>query len=432
MQVSVETTSGLERKMTVQVPASEVDQEVEKRLQKVGRTAKIKGFRPGKVPMKVLRQQYGEQVRQEVLGDVVQSSFSQAVVKQELNPAGGPQIQFGANQQGKDLEYTAVFEVYPEVSFGPLEKIKVERPVAEITDADLDGMIDNLRRQRLVWDDVERAARDGDRLTVDFEGTLDGVPFDGGKADDFVVTLGEGRMLEDFEKGLSGMKAGESKEVKVSFPADYHAEDLKGKEAVFTISAKKVEQSRLPELDEEFVKSFGVDEGGVEAFKAEVRGNMEQEMAQAVKARLRESVLDALAENNEVDLPKALVHREIHQLQHDAGRRMGITDHSKLPPAEPFEEPARKRVKLGLLIGELIRQNGLELDRSRVEQKLDELTSTYGEREKMLSMYRSNAQAMAQVESMVMEEQVVEWLLEQVKVSDKQTSFKELMKLGEK
>jgi len=432
MQVSVETTSGLERKMTVQVPASEVDQEVEKRLQKVGRTAKIKGFRPGKVPMKVLRQQYGEQVRQEVLGDVVQSSFSQAVIKQELNPAGGPQIQFGANQQGKDLEYTAVFEVYPEVTFKPLEKIKVERPVAEITDADLDSMIDNLRGQRLVWDEVERAAQDGDRLTVDFEGTLDGVAFDGGKANDFVVTLGEGRMLEDFEKGLAGMKAGESKEVKVSFPGDYHAEDLKGKDAVFTISAKKVEQSRLPELDEEFVKSFGVDEGGVEAFKAEVRGNMEQEMAQAVKARLRESVLDALAENNEVDLPKALVHREIHQLQHDAGRRMGITDHSKLPPAEPFEAPARKRVKLGLLIGELIRQNGLELDRARVDQKLDELASNYGEREKMLSMYRGNPQAMAQVESTVMEEQVVEWLLEQVKVSDKTTSFKDLMKLGEK
>lgn len=430
MQVSVESTTGLERKLTVQVPAAEIDAEVLKRLQRVGRTAKIKGFRPGKAPMKVLKQQYGAQVHQEVIGEIIQRSYGEALQKEDLNPAGNPRIEPASMAEGQDLEYTATFEVYPEVTFAAMDKITVERPAAEIADADVDEMIETLRAQRKTWAEAEEAAGEGDRITIDFEGKVDGELFDGGKAENYAVELGAGRMLADFEAGITGMKAGETKDIDVNFPGDYHAENLKGKAAVFAITARKVEKASLPEVDAEFVKSFGVEEGGIDAFREEVRGNMTRELEQTIKHKVKEALLDALVENNPVDLPAALVDQEVHRLQHDAGRRMGIKDHSKLPSGELFQDQARKRVAVGLLMSEVITQNNLELDPARVDAKLEQLTADYDDAEAMIKMYRENAQAMTQVQNLTMEEQVVDWLMEQVTVSDKPTSFKELMNLG--
>ncbi|MCJ7558352.1 MAG: trigger factor [Gammaproteobacteria bacterium] len=429
MQVSVESTSGLGRKLTVQVPAAEIDSEVESRLKRIGRTAKIKGFRPGKVPLKVLRQHYGTQARQEVVGEVVQSSYNAALSQEKLNPAGNPKIQPGRMEAGQDLEYVATFEIYPEVAFESMDKLQVERPVAEIAEDDINDMIQKLRKQRSEWDLVEREAADGDRVTVDFDGKLDGESFDGGKAENYTVELGEGRMLADFEEGIKGLKAGESRDITVQFPEDYQAENLRGKAAVFAISVSKVEQSRLPELDDEFVKAFGIEGGGVEAFMDEVRGNMNRELEQAVRFQMKESVMNRLLELNPIEVPAVLVDAEVHSMQHEAGRRMGISDHSKLPPRDAFEDTARKRVTIGLLIAEVIRQNKLQLDAARVNEKLVQLTHDYDDAENMIKMYRSNAKAMGQVQNLVMEEQVVDWLLEQASVSEKQTSFKELMKL---
>jgi trigger factor len=429
MQVSVESTSGLERKVTVTVPATEIDTEVEKRLTRLGRTAKIKGFRPGKAPMKVLRQNYGAQAHQEVVGEVIQSSYSAALLQEKLNPAGNPRIEPASMAPGKDLEYVATFEVYPEVTFEPLEKIKVSRAVAEIADEDVTEMLESLRKQRSEWDESDAAAEDGTRATIDFEGTLDGELFDGGKAEDYAFVMGEGRMLADFETGIKGMKAGDTRDITVNFPEDYQAENLQGKEAVFAITVKKVETSRLPEVDDEFAKAFGVEEGGLEAFMKEVRGNMTRELEQTVKQRMKDALMDALVQNNPIEVPGALVQQEIGSLQQDAGRRMGIQDQSKLPAPELFAETARKRVTVGLLIGEVIRQNELKLDAAKVEEKLVQLTADYDDAENMINMYRGNAQAMGQVQNLVMEEQVVEWLLEKVTVTDKKTTFKELMKL---
>ena len=429
MQVSVESTSGLGRKLTVQVPAAEIDSEVESRLKRIGRTAKIKGFRPGKVPLKVLRQHYGVQARQEVVGEVVQSSYTAALNQEKLQPAGNPEIRPGRIDEGHDLEYVATFEVYPEVVFESMDKLQVERPVAEIAEDDINDMIDKLRKQRSEWDVVEREAADGDRVTVDFDGKLDGEPFDGGKAENYTVELGEGRMLADFEDGIKGLKAGETRDITVQFPEDYQAENLRGKAAVFAISVSRVEQSRLPELDDEFVKAFGIEEGGVEAFMDEVRGNMKRELEQAVRFQMKESVMNRLLELNPIEVPAVLVDAEVHNMQHEAGRRMGISDHSKLPPRDAFEDGARKRVTMGLLIAEIIRQNKFELDKARVDEKLVQLTHDYDDAENMIKMYRGNAKAMGQVQNLVMEEQVVDWLLEQANVSEKQTTFKELMKL---
>lgn len=432
MQVSVESTSGLERKLTVQVPATEIDTEVEKRLTRLGRTAKIKGFRPGKAPMKVLRQNYGAQAHQEVVGEVLQSSYGKALQQEKLNPAGNPRIEPSSMAPGKDLVYVATFEVYPEVAFAPLEKIKVGRPVAEIAEEDVTEMLNNLRKQRSEWDESDAAAADETRATIDFEGKLDGELFDGGKAEDYTFVMGEGRMLADFEEGIKGMKAGETRDITVNFPKDYQAENLKGKEAVFAINMKKVETRRLPEIDDEFAKAFGVEEGGVDAFMEEVRGNMSRELAQAVKQRMKDALMDSLVEANPIEIPGALVEQEIASLQQDAGRRMGIQDQAKLPGRELFEDTARKRVTVGLLIGEVIRQNELKLDNTRVDEKLVQLTQDYDDAENMIKMYRGNAQAMGQVQNLVMEEQVVDWLLEKVTVSDKKTTFKELMNLDAK
>ncbi len=430
MQVSVETTGALERRMEVQVPAERVEKAIDERLKSMSRTVRLKGFRPGKVPVNIVRQQFGPQVRQEVLGDVVQSTFAEAVLQQNLTPATGPRIEPINMEQGSDLKYRAVFEIFPDVQIKGLESIEVNRPQAEVTPADVDAMIENLRQQRPTFVAIDRESRDTDRVTVDFEGTIEGKAFDGGKGEKVPVVLGAGRMLADFEAGLKGVRAGETKTIDVTFPENYGAQELAGKTAQFALTIHTVEEQKLPELDDEFCKSFGVEEGGIERLREEVEDNMRRELADAVQARVKKQVLDGLLAANPLELPKSVVDTQVRELQLDAGRRMGAKDVSELPPAENFVEPARRRVALSLLISEIVKNAELKVDHARVNERLEELAQQFPDPEKALQTYRGNAQIRRQLEAGVLEDQAIDWIVEHAKVTDQPSSFKELMNFG--
>ena len=430
MQVSVETTGALERRIEVSVPRERIDQAVDERLKRVSRTAKLKGFRPGKVPFKVVKQQFGAQVRQEVLSDLMQSSFAEAVTQEKLNPAAGPRIEPISVGPDTDLKYRATFEVFPEIELKGVEGIAVVRPAATVTDADVDAMVLNLREQRPRFDAVERDSREGDRVTMDFEGQIDGGAFEGSKGDNVAVLLGGGRMLKDFETGITGMKADERKQIDVPYPADYHNAALAGKVARFDVHVKKVEEKKLPELDDEFCSEYGVLEGGIEQLRKEVRDNMERELSENIRARLKQQVMDGLLAANPVEVPQGLVDAQVREMQIDAARRMGAREASQVPPPEPFVEGARKRVALGLLVGELIKSRGLKLDRARVDARLDDLAASYPDPEQVIKAYRQNADALRQVENMVLEDQVVDLLLEHASTTDQPATFKDVMNFG--
>jgi trigger factor len=430
MQISVETTGALERRMEVSVPKEQIEQAVDERLKQVSRTAKLKGFRPGKVPIKVIRQQFGAQVRQEVLSDLMQSSFAQAVTEQKLNPAAGPRIEPITAGPGEDLKYRAIFEVFPEISLKSVDGLAIARPAADVTESDIETMVQNLREQRPRFDAVERESREGDRVTMDFEGHIDGHAFEGSKGVDVAVILGGGRMLKDFESGITGARAGERKQLSVGYPDDYHNKALAGQTAAFDVHVKKVDEKQLPPLDDEFCREYGVADGGMEQLLVEVADNMRRELAENVRGRVKQQLLDRLLEANPVDVPKSLVDNQVREMQIDTARRIGAKDASQIPPPEPFLEPARRRVALGLLIGELIRSRGIQLDRERVESRLGELASTYPDPDSIVKAYRQNPEALRQVESMVLEDQVADYLLERAKVTDQPSSFKELMNFG--
>jgi trigger factor len=430
MQVSVESIGALERRMEVQVPAERVEQAIDERLQKLSRTVRLKGFRPGKVPVKIVRQQFGAQVRQEVLGDVMQATFAEAVTQQKLVPAAGPRIEPISLEQGSDLKYRATFEVLPEIKLTGIETIAVERPKADVTAADVDAMIQNLREQRATYSPVEREAQDTDRVVVDFIGTIDGQTFEGGQGENVSVYLGAGRMLADFEKGIRGAKAGEKKTVDVTFPENYGAQNLAGKSAKFEVTIKSVEERKLPELDEEFCKTYGIETGGIERLRQEVEENMRRELGDAIRARLKKQVLDGLLATNPIELPKSLVDAQVRELQIDAGRRMGAQDVSQLPPAEAFVEQARRRVALSLLVNEIIKTAELKVDQSKVRERLEELTQQFPDPNQALQIYRNNPQVLRQLEAGVIEDQVVDWVLERAKVTEVPSTFKELMNFG--
>lgn len=429
MMVSVETVAGLERRMKVQVPAERIEKEVDSRLQRVGQSARIKGFRPGKVPMKVIRQRYGGQVRQEVLGELMQASYFEAITQEKLRPAGSPRIEPGNVEQGRDLEYVATFEVYPEVDLRGHEGLLVDKPVADIAETDIEEMVESLRRQRAEWEETDAAAENGLRVIVDFEGTLDGESFQGGSGQEVPVVLGEGGMLPDFEDGLTGMRAGDEKDIKVAFPEDYGAEHLAGRTADFRVTAKRVETQKLPELDEEFCRAFGIQEGGVAKLREEVIDSMRREADQTVRSRMKEQVMQGLLSRNELELPGVLVEDEVRSLRESAARRMGVdpADPANLPPRESFDEVARRRVKLGLLVAEVIRQAGIELDKDRVRERVRRLAADYKNPDEVMKLYTGNRQLMDKIEMEVMEEQVVDWLLKRADISEKGISFKELM-----
>tara|TARA_R110002096_G_scaffold104877_12_gene230975 strand:- start:734 stop:2062 length:1329 start_codon:yes stop_codon:yes gene_type:complete len=432
MQVSVETTSGLERRLIVGVPAARIDSAVDSRLQNAARTVKLDGFRPGKVPMRVVRQRFGESVRMEVLGEVMNESFYEAIQQQGLKPAGRPSIEPKSLEAGKDVEFVATFEVFPEVEAKDYSAIEVKKPVTEITAADIDKMIENLRQQRAEWQPVERAAAEGDKANIDYLGTKDGVPFDGGKAEGSDLELGSGRMIPGFETGVIGMSAGEEKVVALSFPDDYHSEELKGAAVEFKITLNSVSEKQLPELDAELFEAFGVKEGGEEAFRAEVEKNMARELKNATKSRIKNQVMEGvLSIHADLQVPKALVSQEIEALRNQQMQQFGAMaeklNAADILPDELFRENAERRVKLGLVLNELISIEGIKAEEDKVRAALEEMAASFEDKDEIINWYMSNPQQLQQIEGMVIEEEVVEKLLEKSKVSEETLSYEEIM-----
>ncbi len=426
MDVTVKSTGALERSMRVVLPIEPIEEQVNSRLQSVGRTAKIKGFRPGKVPAKVVKQRYGKKVREEVLGEVLQKSFSAAVTQEKLNPAGGPKIETEA-ENGKTFAFTATCEVMPEFELSGLEKIKIEKVEVSIGEDDIEAMFTSLRKQKATWEVVDRKSGDGDRVTIDFVGKLKGEVFPGGEGKDYQVVIGAGQMLADFEKGLEGVQAGDEKTFKVKFPKDYHADELAGKKADFTITAHQVEDEILPELNDDFAAMFNVAEGGLEQFTVDVRENMEREADLKIKSDVREQVMKALLDGNPLDIPQTLKHQEMHSLQREAMQRMGVEDDKQAPPLSNFSAAAENRVKLGLLLRQVISDKELTIDAAMLRARVEEMCAGYENSDDMVNMYLSNPQVMQQIEPMVIEQQAIDWILENGKVKTKKISFGEFM-----
>ncbi len=428
-EVSLEPAAGLERRMTVRVPTAEIERAISARLAQVGKTAKLKGFRPGKVPQKVVRQYYGGQVRDEVMTDVIRTTYSRAIAEQKLNPAGGPRIEplrgadAGSNEH---FIYRATFEVYPEIALRPLEELTFDVPTVAIDDTDVDAMIEKLRDQRATWHTVERASAEGDRVVVDFAGTVDGESFEGGQGKNISIIVGSGQVLQDFDRALRGVQAGESTTATVLFPQDYPTKNLAGKTAVFSISVLRVEERRLPELDDEFATAFGIS-GGAALLRGEVRNNMERELKERLRAETKTRVFDALIRANQLVVPRALVDQEVSSLQADALRQMGSSDPAQAPPRERFESLAQRRVTIGLLIQELLKEHKIKLDQPRVEQRIKELAAPYENPDEAAQFYRSDRGMMAQVEASVLEDQVVDFLLSRATSTAKSMSFKDFM-----
>lgn len=428
MQVSVENTSALERRMTIGVPAERIETEVNKRLQQTARRAKVPGFRPGKVPMSVIRQRYEAAARQEALGDLIQATFYEAVMEQKLNPAGQPSVEPKVFEKGKDLEYVATFEVFPEFAVAGFESIAVERQSAEVTDADVDNMLDILRKQNVRYEVAEREAQNEDQLNIDFAGKIDGEAFAGGSATGTQLVLGSGRMIPGFEDGLVGAKAGEERVLNVTFPEDYQNLDLAGKAAEFSVKVNSVSAPTLPELNDEFFAQFGIKEGGLEGFRAEVRKNMERELRQAIKAKVKNQVMDGLLASNPIEAPKALLANEVDRLRVQAVQQFGGNIKPDQLPAELFEEQAKRRVVLGLIVAEVVKQFELKPDDARVRELIQEMASAYQEPEQVVSWYYKNDQQMNEVRSVVLEEQVVDTVLQKASVTDKAVSYEEAVK----
>ncbi|HEY5789267.1 MAG TPA: trigger factor [Gammaproteobacteria bacterium] len=426
MQVTVDKISDLERKITVQVPAEQVDGKIEEKLKSMAPRTKVHGFRPGKVPLRVVRQMYGKQVREEVIGELIQNSFIETVQKEQLRPAGGPRVERTVDQPGAELEYVATFEVYPELSVAPLEQLEVTRVNAEIGEADIDRVVENMRRQRTRWEPVERPAEQGDKVTLTFEGRIDGEAFPGGSAKDFPLVLGSGQMIPGFEDGLVGRKAGDSATLELSFPADYPNQELAGKPTQFEVDIGTVTQPVLPGLDDAFFALFGVAEGGAEAFRAAVKENMARELEQAVRNRVKEDLLAKLLEANPVTAPRALVDEEVDRMLAQMQQRTGVKAKGGLP-RELFTEQAQRRVALGLLLGELIKTSELQPDPERVRQTIERFAEGYERPHEVVAWYYGNREQLNSVEMAVLEDQVVDWVLERATVVDQPVSFEEIM-----
>lgn len=428
MQVTVETLEGLQRRLNITVPAANIEDAVAAELRNIAKNRRFDGFRKGKVPMKMVAKMYGKAVRQDVLGEVMQRHFIEAIVKEKINPAGAPTFAPVEIGEGKDLVFTAIFEVYPEVELKGLENIAVEKPAAEVTDADVVEMLETLRKQQATWKEVDEAAENGKRVSIDFVGSIDGVEFEGGKAENFPLEMGAGRMIPGFEDGIVGKTKGMEFVIDVTFPEDYHAENLKGKAAKFAIKVNKVEARELPELNDEFVARFGVAEGGVDALKAEVRKNMERELKQAIKARIKEQAIEGLVKENEIQVPSALIDQEINVLRQQAAQRFGgNVEAAAQLPRELFEEQAKRRVVVGLLLGEVIRTHELKADEEKVKALITEMATAYEDPSEVVSYYEQNQQLMNNMRNVALEEQAVDAIIAKAKVTEKAISFSELM-----
>jgi len=427
MQVSLETGDGLERKLTIQVPAETVDKEVENRLQSMKSRVKIDGFRPGKVPLKIVKQQYGSQVHQEVVGDVMQNSFRDAVMKEDLRLAGSPNIEPKNMSLGEPLEYVATFEVYPEFEIADCSKLEIENVTAEVADSDVDSMIETLQKQRTEYNVVERAAQNDDQVTVSFDGYIDGEAFEGGKADSVPLVLGSSSMIPGFEEQIVGKSASDEFTVEVTFPEDYHVENLKGKKANFETKLISVAEPKLPEVDEEFAKAFGVTEGGIDKLRSDIRDNMQRELKNKLQTQVKNNVMDAVLKANEIDIPKALIDDECGNLQKQMSEAGQLQAGMSLPK-DLFAPEAKRRVSLGLIIGEMIKVAGIQVDQDRVTTKIEDVAATYEDPQEVINHYANNPQLKSGIEALVMEEMVVDWVVDQAKMKDVSSSFEELMK----
>jgi trigger factor len=431
MEVSLSDTGGLTRRLEVAVPAQEVAQEVQQRLKQLSRTARLKGFRPGKAPLAVITKQFGDQVRAEVLNDLMRSSFAQAVNQEKLRPAGGPRIEPLALGPESDLKYAAHFEVLPEIQVASPATLSIEKPTAAVTEADVDAMIENMRAQRPLFTPVARAARDADRVVFDYQATIGGKVIEDGDLKDVRLIIGARQAMPELEEGLRGTSAGETRDIAAVFPANHPNKRLAGQSADLHLSIKAVEEQSLPAVDAEFFRSYGIEEGGIEEMRAEVRKSMERELAGVIKNRLRVQVLEGLYRSNPLQVPRALIDEQVQELQVDTARRMGIRDASALPPRERFEEPAQRRAALGLLISQIVQSQSMAVDRERVRERLTELVESYPDPEQARRAYLQNQDAMRQIESAALEEQVIDWVVSNAQVTEKPMTFKELTGFGE-
>jgi len=421
MQVSVKNTSALGRRVKVTVPAERVEQEFVARIKRLGGQVKLPGFRPGKVPAKVLEQKFGGQVMGEIAGDLIQSTFQEAVGQESLRPAGGPKIEPGKPQRGQEFEYTAEFEVYPELKSVNITGVKIRKPVCSIGEEDIDTTIETLRKQRVSWADVTREAKTGDQVILDFVGKIDGEPFEGGTANDFALELGSGSFIPGFEDGLIGATVDEKRTLDLTFPADYPGH-LQGKSTSFEVTIKAVKEASLPEIDDEFVKTLGVENGNVDTFRKEVSGNLERESRKHLRTLLNNRVVDALLENNPIEIPEALINEEISHLQQNA-------DNSNPSPAEPSKadrERARRRVATGLLFAEVMASAGIKSDADKVSAQVEEMASEYDDPEEFKKWFYADPSRLREIEGLALEELVVEALLKDANVTEDTVSFGDL------
>ena len=429
MQVSVESGEGLQKRLLVNVPAEQVNTAIDAKLKKLSHTARMDGFRPGKVPMRVLKQRYGEQVKHDVYGEMIQSTFYEAATQEKLLPVGPPSIEIRENEGSDDLAYTATFEVMPEIKLADLSGIKVKKPVTEVAESDVDSMIEKLRKQRTTWNEVDREAVEGDTVTIDFKGFMDGEAFEGGSGENMPLVLGSGSMIPGFEDGLLGVKGGESRTLEISFPEDYRAEHLAGKDATFEVDAKQVSEPELPPVDEDFVKSLGVENGQLEDLRTEIRNNMEREVKQKIRGRIKEQVMDGLLQAHEISVPKAMIEQESAALKQQAEAEMAQSGQQSSVdlPLSIFEGQAERRVKLGLLVGEVISDQKIEVDQDKVDATIADMAATYENPQEIIDWYKENREQRESLEKVVMEDQVVDWVMDQIEVEDETISFDDLL-----
>jgi trigger factor len=423
MQVSVEAGEGLERKLTVQVPAETVEMEVNNRLNSIKNTVKMDGFRPGKVPLKVVKQKYSGTVLQEVAGELMQSSFREALTQENLNPAGDPVIHAEDLVLGQVMEYTATFEVYPEVALSPISDLSIEKIEATVDGGDVDKMIEVLRKQKMDWVEVDRASADGDRISIDFVGTVDGEKFDGGSANDMPMVLGAGQMIPGFEEKLTGLKASDETTFKVPFPEDYAAKELAGKEAEFAVTVKKVEEPKLPEIDEEFAKAFGVESGDTEQLMSDIKANMERELDRKLRTVLKGNVMDALVAANPLDVPAAIVEQEAETLK----KQTEVQTPGSTLTVDAFMDDAKRRVQLGLILAEVAKMSSLNIDADMIKARIEEMAQDYDDPDEFVRYYMGNQELLSGVQTLVMEDKVVDWIVDQASVSTKNSTFDEVM-----
>jgi trigger factor len=432
MQANLESLGTLERRLSVAVPLAEIDREIDTRLKRLSRTVKMDGFRPGKVPLKVVAQQYGPQIRQEVLGEAIQRTFGEAVREQNLRVAGYPRFEpKPLNEGASEFEYSATFEIYPDVHVGDIASSSITRPQLSVSEGEIDRTLEVMRKQRATYEPVQRGAENADRVTMSYRGTIDGTEFAGGKAENQAIVLGEGRLLADFESQLQGMKAGDAKTFELHFPDDYHGKDVAGKTATFELNVSEVAMPRLPEIDGEFAKSLGVVEGDVTKMRAEIQGNLEREVKTRLKSRVKEQVMQALLDATQVEVPKALVESEIERLrnfarQDLAARGLPVKDDTPLP-ADMFEKQAQRRVNLGLILAELVKAHQLQAKPEQVRHTVEEQAQSYENPQEVVRWYYQSPERLREIESMVLEDNVVDWALRTARVEDKPIAFDELM-----